>query len=118
MSANPNQEHLGSDSVTPESRAASFTPGPWAIHGGEYTGARIDGPNGRSVAHAIQRDAHPTHGQGITQSEAEANARLIAAAPDMLQMLQIVERYFDSEEPHPILQADINDVIASATGAA
>jgi hypothetical protein len=53
----------------------------------DYCGARIDGADGRSVAHAVQRDAHPTIGQGITQAQALANARLIAAAPELLAML-------------------------------
>jgi len=57
-----------------------YTPGPWSINSdGEYCGARIDGPNGRSVAHAIQRDPHPTLGMGIAQDEAIANARRIVA---------------------------------------
>jgi len=66
------------------------TPGPWTAYpGDDYNGARIDGPNGRSVAFAIQRDAHPVHGQGITQAEAKANGCLIAAAHDLLAALQL-----------------------------
>jgi hypothetical protein len=67
---------------------SAHTPGPWSIHPGAFNGARIDGPNGRGVAHATQRDPHPTFGEGITQQEADANARLIAAAPDLLEALQ------------------------------
>lgn len=51
--------------------------GSWSIHGGGYCGVRVDGPNGRSVLHVIQRDAHPTLGQGITQAESEAIAKRI-----------------------------------------
>lgn len=66
----------------------NHTPGPWSVNtDAEYCGMRIDAPNGRSVAHAIQRDAHPVHGQGITQAEAEANGRLISAAPDLILAL-------------------------------
>jgi hypothetical protein len=57
--------------ITPENY------GPWTIHGGEHCGVRIDGPNGRSVLHVIQRDPHPAVGQGITQAESEAIARRI-----------------------------------------
>jgi ABC-type nitrate/sulfonate/bicarbonate transport system substrate-binding protein len=67
------------------------TPGPWSVHSGDdYNGVRIDGPDGRSVAHAHQRDPHPTLGQGITQAEAEINARLIAAAPELLETMQMI----------------------------
>jgi hypothetical protein len=70
-----------------ETKQAAHTPGPWSVHDREHCGARIDGPNGRGVAHATQRDPHPVLGQGITQAEAEANARLIAAAPLLLEAL-------------------------------
>lgn len=65
--------------------AAKHTPGPWSVHpGGQYVGERIDGPSGRGLAHAITRDPHPTLGHGLSVDEAAANARLIAAAPDLL----------------------------------
>lgn len=73
------------------------TPGPWAVNNAvEYCGTRIDGPNGRGVAHSIQRDAHPTLGQGITQAEAEANGYLIAAAPDMALALELLAAEADA----------------------
>ena len=61
------------DKLTPENY------GPWSIHGGEHCGVSIDGPNGRSVLHVIQRDPHPTVGQGITQAEAQAIAEKVVA---------------------------------------
>lgn len=73
----------------------AHTPGPWSVNTGEHCGARIDGPNGRAIAHAIQRDEHPAMGQGISQDVALANARLIAAAPDMLEALRGVIRVAD-----------------------
>lgn len=53
--------------------------GSWSVNGGDYCGVRIDGPDGRSVVHVIQRDPHPTIGQGITQAEAQATAARIVA---------------------------------------
>lgn len=84
---------------------AQHTPGPWIVDG-QGIRALVRGSNGVIVA---VRHRQPSE-------EHEANARLIAAAPDMLQMLRVVERHFDTEEPHPVLQADIAEVIAKATG--
>lgn len=66
--------------------------GSWVVNAGDHCGARIDGSDGRSVAHATQRDPHPTLGQGITQAEAMAHARLIATAPEMFAELQDILR--------------------------
>ena len=70
---------------------ADRTPGPWSINREhEYCGVRIDGPNGRSIGHAIQRDEHPTLGCGISQQQAQANALLMTAAPDLLEVAEMV----------------------------
>ena len=63
------------------------TPGPWIVSDVDTICPRIDSANGRGVAHATQRDPHPINGQGITIEEAFANARLIAAAPELLAAL-------------------------------
>lgn len=70
---------------------SEHTPGPWAVRddGYDYPCPPIDAEAvGRgyyaSVANAIQRDPHPQHGGGISRQTAAANARLIAAAPDLL----------------------------------
>jgi hypothetical protein len=65
-----------------------LAPGSLLINSGEHNGCRIDGPDGRAVAHTIQRDPHPAFGQGITQAQAEAAARLFVAAPELLEVLQ------------------------------
>jgi len=46
---------------------------------------RIDDENGRGVAHVIQRDPHPSIGQGVTIEEAMRRAQLMAAAPELLE---------------------------------
>ena len=65
-----------------------LTPGSLSINPGEHNGCRIDGPDGRAVAHTIQRDPHPAFGQGITQAQAEAAAHLFVIAPEILEALQ------------------------------
>lgn len=101
------------------------TPGPWSIHTeSEHPCPRIDGPNGRGVASATQRDPHPTLGMGITTQEAMANSRLIASAPDLLAALQLVAGEVtdyvrptsaDSHLPTDIV-AVVHAAIAKATG--
>lgn len=70
-----------------------YTPGPWKIHGGpahlRHHMAIIDSipdVDGKIVANCI------CHMAG-TNDDIEANARLIAAAPDMLEALQKANRY-------------------------
>jgi hypothetical protein len=60
---------------------AKHTPGPWQREVGAGRGAWIMGPTKEWAALAC----------GDTDRRAEANARLIAAAPDMLAALKQVE---------------------------
>ena len=75
--------------------SAKHTPGPWNVRddGMSYVCPIIDAPSvGKgyyaSIATVTQRDPHPQHGGGISMATAEANARLIAAAPDLLEALE------------------------------
>jgi hypothetical protein len=75
----------------------THTPGPWIIRddGREYQCPIIESPNiGRgywsSLATVTQRDKHPTEGGEISATTAMANARLIAAAPDLLEALEVM----------------------------
>jgi hypothetical protein len=78
------------------------TPGPWKTNGDPYV-STADGK--RSIAFCDTRQAH----------EDRANARLIAAAPELLSALRQIERgeYCEGEE-RKIASA----AIAKATGAA
>lgn len=66
----------------------SHTPGPW--HG-------VDGPNGSAYIIVgktrviASLSAHPTPGL------VKANARLIAAAPEMLEVMKAVEKHYEGE---------------------
>ena len=70
---------------------SQHTPGPWKSFyegSGDYL---VLGADGSEVASLSRPDAHMMHtgpGSGIN----EANARLIAAAPEMLELLRENER--------------------------
>ena len=62
-----------------------FTPPPWSVPGkGELRGAVVD-KYGKMVC--------DPSGAGRHEDEAEANARLIAAAPEMYYILDIIDTY-------------------------
>jgi hypothetical protein len=90
------------------------TPGPWPYtrtgDGKRITigAGLVEGPNGYEVAEVYSDDCDA--------AEAEANARLIAAAPDLLAALQWVMSAH-GEQLHDALAA-ANEAIARATGAA
>jgi len=84
------------------------TPGPWVA-----AGTRVDGPDGELVTY-LTGYAKPTPRQA-------ANARLIAAAPDLLEALQQVRKWAEGDDEnytgdHPIARA--RAAIAKATGSA
>ena len=81
---------------------AKHTPGPWKLNADEDTGMNDSGCILDSVGHVIVTDIYGTFKNGRTTGEAEANARLIAAAPDLLAQLQrtlIDLEDFCSDEP-------------------
>ena len=64
-----------------------FTPGPWsAPDKGKLRGAVV-AKDGEMVC--------DPSGAGRHEDEAEANARLIAAAPEMYYILDIIDTYYD-----------------------
>ena len=60
------------------------TPGPWKLNTDGDTGMNDSGCILDSIGHVIVTDIYGTFKNGRTTGEAEANARLIAAAPDLL----------------------------------
>jgi len=63
---------------------SQYTPGPWHVDGTPGYEALEVVARGRRVARAL-------YGHGSEDNEADANARLIAAAPDLLAALEAVE---------------------------
>lgn len=92
-----------------------FTPGPWVATKVDDQEWRIDAPTGDPVighdeweglAIAYGCDDHPDAGSIVAQG----NARLIAAAPDLLQFL------IDTHAGEIPSESHMRDLIAKATG--
>jgi hypothetical protein len=72
----------------------AHTPGPWVLtikpaeHDADFTVAEIEQPRAVKYRGAVTRLQSAEHIDGIGKDELIANARLIAAAPDMLEALK------------------------------
>lgn len=102
----------------------SHTPGPWATEINEYGSRRIGVvfAGGRNIARICGKGSMPqpaANSFGALTDESDANARLIAAAPDMLKALERAEfcirGYTDSSKRECDLDA-IRAAIAKAKG--
>ena len=97
--------------------SGGHTPGPWEVeHGsgyGELNGWTIWNPNGDGYALAVAiGDVVALH------PHVEANARLIAASPDLLEALEGLEAYLrDTPHHNAVAAAHARKVIAKARGA-
>jgi hypothetical protein len=69
---------------------SSFTPGPWLIAGEDRTFVYALGPQGTNVFWASVQAAGPERAE---EAEKAANARLIAAAPTLLEVAKLAELY-------------------------
>jgi hypothetical protein len=67
----------------------THTPGPWRVH--EKSPTLVIDKHGLVIA-----QAHSYAECGIMRDEAEANARLIAAAPELLEALESVVEMYDA----------------------
>jgi hypothetical protein len=107
----------------------AHTPGPWfdstlRTHSADpaNNGIDIGAENGANVALVLYRSSEHT------EAEARANARLVAAAPDLLRQLQAllkyadgihrVQAYVDEHDVDYVTFPDVRAAIAKATGAA
>jgi hypothetical protein len=78
-------DHLGSGASC---EVQAHTPGPWSIH--KHSSTAVVGSSGFVVA-ACGGFSSNTIDAGQLSAELEANTRLIAAAPELLQVLKIAE---------------------------
>ena len=98
------------------------TPGPWFENGVTVmTGPTDSDPCGYSLAHVL----NPYKWVVGARDRVEANARLMAASPEMLEALQSLVNQFlqrgvftDPEHPDRIALALAESAIAKATGGA
>ncbi len=65
--------------------SAEFTPGPWSVGGGTSEHRDIEAENGTFVVYGFARD-----NTGVLK---EADARLIAAAPDLYAALKAARQF-------------------------
>ena len=74
---------------------SDFTPGPWVVVGRltKYVEARLPSGLIQEVAACGPTAADEGYGQ-----QQEANARLIAAAPDLLEALQDIAEYWNQDQ--------------------
>lgn len=89
----------------------AHTPGPWRAEGWE--GVTVNAADGCTIL------ACPGASQGATLAETKANARLIAAAPDLLAALEEIAGYPHADHaglPPARARAIARTAIAKATG--
>ncbi len=95
---------------------ANHTPGPWEGH------RHKEQDNKKAGFIVIQSRYRNTANVatvipciGMKPEEVESNARLIAAAPDMLSMLQMLNDYADAFGEPQLMKAKISALIKKAT---
>lgn len=94
-----------------ETKNAKHTPGPWAFNpSGPTTGAAIMGPDGELIGSAFGRPI----------SKSQANARLMASAPELLEACKMSLRFLEAAYPlikdRSDFEAPLKSVIAKAQG--
>lgn len=100
----------------------AHTPGPWSVHGwggDDNTNENLDilGPDDVEVC--VLREEFDDNGDPIRHPLCmQDDARLIAAAPELLSVLERCNNRWDDadEEDNPALGQAIRAVIAKATG--
>ena len=100
---------------------SGHTPGPWSIRKHKRCYVKIDAPSHNAIAKVVWQMKF-----GGTDDALEANARLIAAAPELLEALQALIKYdvfVDQSVSQEMLdyvtaQVDARAAIAKATVAA
>lgn len=68
-----------------------YTKGPWRVSSMLFEETRFTGPYCQILANGTISDVQPGLAAGRNVEETEANARLIAAAPEMLELLKLCQ---------------------------
>lgn len=82
---------------------SAHTPGPWGAYSAEHLSKGDEDPAlfftvGPRPFHTVAEVRPGNVGEGLPE-QTPANARLIAAAPDLLEALKEVRRFLDHGEP-------------------
>lgn len=99
----------------------THTPGPWIVLGRDILKheEQLEGLAAPTIATTLSGDdSHPNARKGIGAAEADRNARLIAAAPDMLSALRGMDEAFMQTKSEPRRRAwrNLRAAIAKAEG--
>jgi hypothetical protein len=94
---------------------AEHTPGLWRVQDRTVFALNIDGVN---RFHALAQGGFTDERHRTTDEELRANARLIAAGPDMLNALHRVVEQFGNTHKHLLAIEKAWDAIAKAEGTA
>jgi hypothetical protein len=105
--------------------SGKHTPAPWVLtikpaeHDADFTVAEIEQPRSVKYRGAVTRMQSAEHIYGIGRDELIANARLIAAAPEMLEALILAEIAADptaTADERAKAKSAIRAAITKATG--
>ena len=97
---------------------SAYTPGPWSIWNFSDDPRHVAvGPDagGLAVADVVACNAHGCY-TAETESRGQANARLIAAAPELLQALRVIDS--NAAESAEWIRRVAREAIEKATGGA
>jgi len=108
---------------------AEHTPGPWRVEDIgtnclfikgqvhiEHGASASEREYYSNLATVTQRDPHPRLGGGIHRDVTKANARLISAAPELLNCLRELVVYAEQTGNEWLCLVDARAAIAKATG--
>jgi hypothetical protein len=90
------------------------TPGPWMFHLGRGANPRfhVQTTSGYQIASTTELNSHP---QAKDENEQrQANARLIAASPDLLEACELVQKWMLGGQPAPFSDSKVLEAVGEA----
>ena len=109
-------ERLRSDHFHGEGEVMAHTPGPWVTADKRFANgirSEVEAESG-IICSCIRTVNSPKHGGSRTWDEVDANAKLIAAAPDLLALAKRLQQVFEQLEGWRELDATAVDELISS----